>query len=307
MVSRCCRSIAACAGRAEIALELTGISHTFASESGGTPVRALEGIDLQLAPGEFFSVIGPSGCGKSTLLEIVAGLLRATEGRVVFDGREVAGEVPDGVGMVFQEDASFPWLSVWDNVAFGLRRRGTDPAEIVRRVDYALQFVGLADFARHHPRQLSGGMRQRVCIARTLVLEPRLILLDEPFGALDQQTRLVMGEELLRLWRETGATVLRNEARAVETEIKFAGYLEQQKKSIVKLKAAEAVTIPEWLDYSSISGLSREMKEKLTRLRPQTIGQASRLPGVTPAAVALLNVYIEIQSRQRKEASALGD
>jgi NitT/TauT family transport system ATP-binding protein len=205
---RCCRSIAACAGRAEIALELTGISHTFAAESSGAPVRALEGIDLQLAPGEFFSVIGPSGCGKSTLLEIVAGLLRATEGRVVFDGREVAGDVPDGVGMVFQEDASFPWLSVWDNVAFGLRRRGTDPAEIARRVDYALQFVGLADFARHHPRQLSGGMRQRVCIARTLVLEPRLILLDEPFGALDQQTRLVMGEELLRLWRETGATVL---------------------------------------------------------------------------------------------------
>jgi NitT/TauT family transport system ATP-binding protein len=187
---------------------LSGIAHTFASEAGGTPVRALDGIDLQLAPGEFFSVIGPSGCGKSTLLEIVAGLTRATEGRVVFDGRDVAGEVPDGVGMVFQEDASFPWLSVWANVAFGLRRRGMDPAEIARRVDYALQFVGLHDFARHHPRQLSGGMRQRVCIARTLVLEPRLILLDEPFGALDQQTRLVMGEELLRLWRETGATVL---------------------------------------------------------------------------------------------------
>jgi NitT/TauT family transport system ATP-binding protein len=193
---------------APVALEVSAVSHTFVSESGDTPVRALERIDLRLAPGEFFSVIGPSGCGKSTLLEIVAGLMRPTEGRVVFDGREVAGDVPDGVGMVFQEDASFPWLSVWDNVAFGLRRRGTDAAEIRRRVDYALRFVGLGDFARHYPRQLSGGMRQRVCIARTLVLEPRLILLDEPFGALDQQTRLVMGEELLRLWRETGATVL---------------------------------------------------------------------------------------------------
>jgi NitT/TauT family transport system ATP-binding protein len=192
----------------DVALEVNNVTHTFVSEGSGTPVRALDGIELQLAPGEFFSVIGPSGCGKSTLLEIVAGLTRPTGGRVVFDGREILGEVPDGVGMVFQEDASFPWLSVWDNVAFGLRRRGTDAAEIKRRVDYALQFVGLADFARHHPRQLSGGMRQRVCIARTLVLEPRLILLDEPFGALDQQTRLVMGEELLRLWRETGATVL---------------------------------------------------------------------------------------------------
>lgn len=193
---------------APAALELGDISHTFVSESGGTPVCALDGINMRLARGEFFSVIGPSGCGKSTLLEIVAGLTHASAGRVVFDGREVHGDVPDGVGVVFQDDASFPWLSVWDNVAFGLRRRGTDAAEIKRKVDYALRFVGLGDFAKHHPRQLSGGMRQRVCIARTLVLEPRLILLDEPFGALDQQTRLVMGEELLRLWRETGATVL---------------------------------------------------------------------------------------------------
>ena len=192
----------------ETSLAIENVSHTFVEQGRGIAVQALQHIDLQLAAGEFFSVIGPSGCGKSTLLEIVAGLIPATEGRVTFEGRPVHGDVPDGVGVVFQEDASFPWLSVWDNVAFGLRRRGTDAAEILRRVDYALKFVGLADFAHHHPRQLSGGMRQRVCIARTLVLEPRLILLDEPFGALDQQTRLVMGEELLRLWRETRATVL---------------------------------------------------------------------------------------------------
>ena len=191
-----------------VSLAIEDISHTFPATGRQAPVHALDHIDVQLAPGEFFSVIGPSGCGKSTLLEIVAGLIPATSGRVTFEGRAVAGDVPDGVGVVFQEDASFPWLTVWDNVAFGLRRRGTNAGEIARRVDYALRFVGLTDFARHHPRQLSGGMRQRVCIARTLVLEPRLILLDEPFGALDQQTRLVMGEELLRLWRETGATVL---------------------------------------------------------------------------------------------------
>jgi len=116
--------------------------------------------------------------------------------------------VPEGVGVVFQEDASFPWLTVEDNVAFGLRRLGTDPAEIKRRVDFAIGFMGLNDFRRAYPSQLSGGMRQRVCIARTLVLQPRLILLDEPFGALDQQTRLLMGDELLRLWRETSATVM---------------------------------------------------------------------------------------------------
>jgi NitT/TauT family transport system ATP-binding protein len=120
----------------------------------------------------------------------------------------VRGRVPDGVGVVFQEDSSFPWLTVWQNVAFGLQNSGVDSAEIARRVDFAVNFMGLSDFAKSYPAQLSGGMRQRVCIARTLVLQPRLILLDEPFAALDQQTRLLMGDELLRLWRETGATIL---------------------------------------------------------------------------------------------------
>ena len=188
-------------------LVISGVGHEFRDRSGGV-VRALDGIDLTLPQGDFFSVIGPSGCGKSTLLEIVAGLLAPSEGSVVFEERQVAGSVPAGIGVVFQEDATFPWLSVWDNVAFGLRRAGMDGGEISRRVDFALRFMGLSNFARHYPVQLSGGMRRRVCIARTLVQRPRLILLDEPFAALDQQTRLVMGDELLRVWRETGATVL---------------------------------------------------------------------------------------------------
>jgi len=184
---------------------LRGVTRVY---PGATPIHALGPIDLNIAPGEFFSVVGPSGCGKSTLLDVLAGLNRPTAGTISFEGKPVAGAVPDGVGVVFQEDASFPWLTVRDNVAFGLRRLGMDTAEIARRVDYAVGFMGLADFAAAYPTQLSGGMRQRVCIARTLVLQPRLILLDEPFGALDQQTRLLMGDELLRLWRETGATVL---------------------------------------------------------------------------------------------------
>ena len=175
---------------------------------GAKPVHALGPLDLDIAKGEFFAVVGPSGCGKSTLLDVLAGLSAPSEGTIAFEGKAVAGQVPDGIGVVFQEDASFPWLTVRDNVAFGLRRAGVDGAEIVRRVDYAIGFMGLRDFARAYPAQLSGGMRQRVCIARTLVLQPRLLLLDEPFGALDQQTRLLMGDELLRLWRETGATVL---------------------------------------------------------------------------------------------------
>jgi NitT/TauT family transport system ATP-binding protein len=173
----------------------------------GSRLHALGPIDLDLPRGEFFSVVGPSGCGKSTLLDILAGLSSPTSGIAEFEGSLING-VPDGIGVVFQEDASFPWLTVRDNVAFGLRRQGVDAPEIKRRVDHAIGFMGLSDFAGAYPSQLSGGMKQRVCIARTLVLQPRLILLDEPFGALDQQTRLLMGDELLRLWRETSATVL---------------------------------------------------------------------------------------------------
>ncbi|MDB5989164.1 MAG: nitrate/sulfonate/bicarbonate transporter ATP-binding protein [Herbaspirillum sp.] len=169
--------------------------------------HALGPIDLTLNKGEFFSVVGPSGCGKSTLLDVLAGLAVPSSGSAVFEGKPVKG-VPDGVGVVFQEDASFPWLTVRDNIAFGLRWSGFDGPEVQRRVDYAIGFMGLKDFAKAYPSHLSGGMRQRVCIARTLVTQPRMILLDEPFGALDQQTRLLMGDELLRLWRETSATVL---------------------------------------------------------------------------------------------------
>lgn len=194
------------AGSASVVLDSVG--HVFPAASGHGEVRALGQVSLTIAGGEFFAIIGPSGCGKSTLLDILAGLLAPSEGRILFDNAEMRGTVPDGIGVVFQEDASFPWLSVWDNVAFGLRGRGVDAGEIKRRVADALAFMGLKEFARHRPTQLSGGMRQRVCIARTLVLRPRLFLLDEPFAALDQQTRLLMGDELLRLWRETGATVV---------------------------------------------------------------------------------------------------
>jgi NitT/TauT family transport system ATP-binding protein len=175
--------------------------------AGGKALHALGPLDLDLRRGEFFAVVGPSGCGKSTLLELLAGLATASEGTIVFEDAPVRGTVPDGIGVVFQEDASIPWLTVTDNIMFGLRRTRLSPQERNARVADALRIMGLNDFAGSYPAQLSGGMRQRVCIARTLVTRPRLILLDEPFGALDQQTRLLMGEELLKLWRETGATV----------------------------------------------------------------------------------------------------
>jgi NitT/TauT family transport system ATP-binding protein len=187
---------------------LRNIGKTFPAGRTTPAVHALGPIDLEIRRGEFFAVVGPSGCGKSTLLDIIAGLMPASEGGVEFEGRPIAGgEVPDGIGVVFQEDASLPWLSVAENVAFGLRRSTLSRSARETRVRDVLKLVGLSDFAASYPAQLSGGMRQRVCIARTLVMQPRLILLDEPFGALDQQTRLLMGDELLRMWRETDATV----------------------------------------------------------------------------------------------------
>ena len=189
-------------------VSLRDVTRVYPARAGQPAVHALGPVDLGLEQGEFFAVVGPSGCGKSTLLEVMAGLATPSAGECVFEGKPIGGEVPDGIGVVFQEDASFPWLSVYDNIAFGLRHAGKPAAEVSDLVDYALTFMGLREFANAYPAQLSGGMRQRVCIARTLVLKPRLILLDEPFGALDQQTRLLMGDELLRLWRETGATIL---------------------------------------------------------------------------------------------------
>ena len=189
-------------------IRLSDVEMTFSRPDGsGDKIHALGPINLDLQHGEFFAVVGPSGCGKSTLLELMIGLTTPTKGSITFEGQPINGACPDGIGVVFQEDASFPWLSVRDNIAFGLRRMNLDRREQEERIEKALNMMGLTEFHNVYPSQLSGGMRQRVCIARTLVTEPRLILLDEPFGALDQQTRLLMGDEVLSLWRKTGATI----------------------------------------------------------------------------------------------------
>jgi NitT/TauT family transport system ATP-binding protein len=185
------------------------LSRTFVGSSGQASVHALGPVSLDITAGEFVSLVGPSGCGKSTLLECLAGLTMATEGSIQVGDYCVAGSVPPSVGVVFQEDATFPWLNVFDNIAFGLRHAevSLSAAEIESRVSDALDLIGLRAFKGHYPSQLSGGMRQRVSIARTLVTRPKFILMDEPFGALDPQTRLLMGDELLKIWRATGATI----------------------------------------------------------------------------------------------------
>ena len=182
-----------------------GVQRSFGE--GESRVDALNDFDLEIEPGEFVSIVGPSGCGKSTFLEIVAGLLPASGGLVTLDGAPINRPHPD-VGVVFQQDSTFPWRTVLDNVAFGLQTRGVGRRERRERGREALSLVGLSDFGDRYPAQLSGGMRQRVALARTLVMDPKVILMDEPFGALDEQTRLILGDELLKIWSNSGSTVL---------------------------------------------------------------------------------------------------
>ena len=173
----------------------------------GAPVTALENISLDVRDQEFSVIVGPSGCGKTSLLRLVAGLLEPTEGAIWLDDRRVTGPGRDR-GMVFQSYTLFPWLTVQRNVEFGLKLRGIPPDE---RHDIARRFlaqVGLDGFERHYPRQLSGGMMQRVALARALANDPAVLLMDEPFGALDSQTRSLMQELLLDIWQQSSKTVL---------------------------------------------------------------------------------------------------
>lgn len=188
-------------------LLIEGVSRTFAGVRGGAPVTALLPTDLGVNANDFITILGPSGCGKSTLLRIVAGLETPSTGRVLLDGRAVTRPGPDR-GMVFQSYTLFPWLTVADNIAFGLREKGAPEKEIRETVASYVELVGLKGFENHWPKQLSGGMQQRTAIARALANDPEILLLDEPFGALDNQTRGLMQELLLGIWERRKKTVL---------------------------------------------------------------------------------------------------
>ena len=170
-------------------------------------VLAVDHVSFAVASGEFLSLIGPSGCGKSTVFNIVGGLLGAYEGTVAIGGERISGPHP-AIGMVFQEESTFPWRTVLDNVAFPLEIKGIGKAERVERARHFVNLVGLAGFERRYPAELSGGMRQRVSIARTLAFEPKILLMDEPFGALDEQTRLLLGDKVTEIQQELHQTTL---------------------------------------------------------------------------------------------------
>jgi ABC-type nitrate/sulfonate/bicarbonate transport system ATPase subunit len=181
-------------------LTIEGVAHRFPGVRGGAPTEALSRTDLSVEDNDFIAILGPSGCGKSTLLRIVAGLETPTTGRVLLDGEPVSSPGPDR-GMVFQSYTLFPWLTVEQNILFGSRSTPERARELIAR-------VGLRGFERHYPKMLSGGMQQRCALARALANDPKILLLDEPFGALDNQTRALMQELLLGIWEADRKTVL---------------------------------------------------------------------------------------------------
>jgi len=190
-----------------LTLEFLGISKTFTGKNPGESVHVLEKIQHRVENGRFISIIGPSGCGKTTLLRIIAGLEKASAGKALLDGKELVQGSED-VGMVFQEYALFPWRTTLQNIEMGPEIKGVDKEE--RRstaMDYIKMF-DLSGFENRYPRELSGGMKQRVAIARTLIMNPRVVLMDEPFGSLDSQTRNALQEFLLRIWQKRADTII---------------------------------------------------------------------------------------------------
>ena len=188
-------------------LRIENVTRVFAGVRGGPPTQALTPTSLTVEDNDFITILGPSGCGKSTLLRIVAGLDTPTQGEVLLDGARVTTPGADR-GMVFQSYTLFPWLTVRENVCFGLRERRVDAKRQVEVARYWIDKVGLAGFEHHYPKMLSGGMQQRTAIARALANDPKILLLDEPFGALDNQTRSLMQEQLLALWEAERKTIL---------------------------------------------------------------------------------------------------
>src|SRR5712692_4838259 len=192
----------------EVAIRISGVSHRFGEEGDARQVRALRDVSLDIVRGELMCLIGPSGCGKSTLLNIMGGLMAPTAGDVEVLGKRVAGPMPREIAFVFQENALFPWNTVLENVNLGMVFQGVPRAQRETRAKRSLEAVGLTDFAQHYPAQLSGGMRQRAALARALSLETGILLMDEPFGALDEQTRMILGEDLSVLLARADKTIV---------------------------------------------------------------------------------------------------
>jgi NitT/TauT family transport system ATP-binding protein len=239
------------------------VSRVFPGMRSAAPVRALEPTHLAVAENDFITILGPSGCGKSTLLRIVAGLDGPTTGRVLLDGREVRGPGADR-GMVFQSYTLFPWLTVDENIEYGLREKGMPAAERRAIAAAYIEKIGLRGFEKHYPKQLSGGMQQRTAIARALANDPAILLLDEPFGALDNQTRSLMQELLLGIWERERKTVL-FVTHDIEEAIFLANRVVVMSARPGRIKADIAVDLPHPRHYTmKTSPAFSALKARLT-------------------------------------------
>jgi NitT/TauT family transport system ATP-binding protein len=259
----------------EAALRIADVSMRFGQ--GEHSVLAVDGMSFDVREGEFVSIIGPSGCGKSTLFNIAGGLIGGHQGSVRVGGEEVRGPNP-AVGMVFQEESTFPWRTVIDNVAFPLEIKGVAKDERFARARRFVDLVGLKGFERRYPRELSGGMRQRVAIARTLAFEPRILLMDEPFASLDEQTRILLGDKILQIWRELQQTTLlitHNITEAVQLSDRVAvmTYRPGRIKRIVEIdlprpRSSEIIASAEFGRYVGL--LWQDLREEASRGMAET-------------------------------------
>lgn len=261
-------------------ISIHGVSRTFMSPQGER-IEALKDINLDVEDafsslgrdiGEFRVLLGPSGCGKSTLLRMIAGLDRPDSGEILVNGEPVNGPSKDR-GMVFQKYTSFPWLTVADNIAYGLKINGAPEKQREETVDRLLKAVGLTEFAHVYPETLSGGMQQRVAIARTLALRPSVILMDEPFGALDAQTRSEMQQLLLQIWDETACTIL-----FVTHDVEEAIYLADR----IFIMSSHPGTIVEdvQVPFDRPRDLALKEKSEFHDLQHYVLGSLKRAPGI---------------------------
>jgi NitT/TauT family transport system ATP-binding protein len=246
-------------------IEVRGVRKAFGT--GADELLALDTIDLDVAAGEFLTLVGPSGCGKSTLLDLISGLTVPTSGEIRLDGQPITGPGLDR-GVVFQQYALFPWRTALANVAFGLETKGVPKRERLERAREVLDLVGLAAFADRYPHQLSGGMKQRVAIARSLAYEPEVLLMDEPYAALDAQTREALQDQLLDIWRRTGTTIV-----FITHGIDEAVYLGQRVAVMTsrpgRIKAIVDVQLPEADDVRSTPQFAAQRHELWQLLRSE--------------------------------------
>ena len=242
-------------------LDIRGVSKTFAAR--GRTIEALRGASLMVARGEFVCLLGASGCGKSTLLRVVAGFEAASAGEALMWGQPISGPGPSR-GMVFQDYGLFPWLTVRDNIAFGPKSRGRPAPEVRDTASRYIDLVGLGRFADAYPHQLSGGMKQRVAIARVLANDAEVVLMDEPFGALDAMTRERLQDELLDLWSRTGLTVL-FVTHAIEEAILLADRVVMMSPGPGRIESIHTIDLPRTRDVSSpaFNDVRRALSAKL--------------------------------------------